>query len=86
MEPTICVFGFDFDPTDGDCHMNINIAGKVDATSTSDLFIICPLGYIYPGSGKLCNKAGNRRYMIVAPVICEQGAQLDANGQCKEIW
>lgn len=82
----ICIFGFDFDPTDGDCHLTTNIAGKVDATDGTDLFIICPIGYIYTGSGKLCKKAGDRRYMIVAPVVCPSGSQPNSNGECKDIW
>lgn len=65
--------------------MNANLAGKVDAANT-DLFIICPLGYIYPGSGKLCNKVVDRRFMITAPIICSNGAQHDANGDCRDVW
>ncbi len=85
LEPTVCVFGFEFNPIDGECHLTKNIAGKVDRTST-DLFIICPIGYTYPGSGKLCEKAADRRFMINAPIVCSDGSLPNLKGECRQIW
>lgn len=84
-EPKICVFGFDLHP-DGECHLSLSIAGKVE-TNDITLFIICPLGYIYSGSGKLCKKfERGTKHMIDIPVICQSGTKPDPNGKCRGIW
>lgn len=87
LEPTkptkVCVFGFDFNSTDGECHLILNLAGKVDKNS-ADVFIVCPSGYIYSG-GKLCTKKEERN-MIAAPRVCLPNANLDPNGKCRDVY
>jgi len=84
LQPPICVFGFGFNPTDGECHLTLNLAGKVDKNNI-DLFIICPMGSIYSGSGKLCEKLEGR-HMIDAPLTCSKKLKLDPNGECRDEW
>lgn len=86
IEPLICVFGFDINPNDGECHLTVNIAGKVE-NNDINLLIICPRGYIYSGSGKLCKKSEfDGRSVIDFPVICPPGYQPDKKGYCRSIW
>lgn len=71
------MLGYEFNTTDGDCHLSKNIAEVVANT--------CPIGYVYSGSGKLCNKI-QPRCIICPPSVCNDGAKMDRNGRCREIW
>jgi len=78
-EPKVCVLGYEFNATDGECHPSENIAEDDIAN------INCPIGFIYSGSGKSCTKI-QHRCIICPPSTCKEGSKMDKNGICREIW